>query len=111
MEVREPALEIGLVLLPRHAIHAGGSLTLEGVEGNLQGLDANVVEQRGELLLLPLPCGFPHTVQLLGHAFPDLSPARALLARVPLGPRPSLHRLRRRFPGFVRQLRRYNGGV
>ena len=42
---------------------------------------------------------------------PDLRPERALLARVPLGPRPSLHRRRRRLPGFVRRLRRYYGGV
>ena len=57
-----------------------------------------------------LPCGFPHTDQRLGHAFPDLCPARALLIRVPLSPRPSLHRLRRRFPGFVRQLLRSHEG-
>jgi len=44
------------------------------------------VQERGELLLLPLPCDIPHTLQRLGHAFPDLRPARALLARVPLGP-------------------------
>src|SRR3954463_2505650 len=43
--------------------------------------------------------------------FPVLCPARALLARVPLGPRPSLHRLRRRSPGLVRWLPRYYGGV
>ena len=34
-----------------------------------------------------------------------------MLARVPLGPRPSLHRLRRRSPGLVRWLPRYYGGV
>ncbi len=67
--------------------------------------------ERSELLLLPLPRGFPHTVQRLGHAFPDLRPARALLARVPLGPRPWLDHLRRRFPGFVRRLLRYYDGV
>ena len=43
--------------------------------------------------------------------FPVLCPARALLVRVPLGPRPSLHRLRRRSPGFVRWLPRYYGEV
>ena len=31
-----------------------------------------MVEERGELLLLPLHCGLPHTVQRLGHACPDL---------------------------------------
>ena len=111
MQIGEPALKVCLVLLPCHAINAWGSLTLEGVEGYFQGLNANVVQERGELLLLPLPCGFPHTLQRLGHAFPDLRPAHAVLARVPLGPRLSLHRLRRRFPGLVRRLRCYSGGV
>ena len=41
-----------------------------------------------------------------GRACPALSPERVLLVRVPLGPRPWLHRLRRRDPGFVhRRLR------
>ena len=34
-----------------------------------------------------------------------------MLVRIPLGPRPWLHLLRRRLPGFVRGLRRYYGGV
>ncbi len=45
------------------------------------------------------------------HAFPVLRPARALLARIPLGPRPSLHRLRSGSPGLVRRLHSYYGGV
>jgi len=77
------------------------------------------VEERGEPLLLPLPCGLPYAVQRLGHTFPTLCPVCALLLRVPLGPRPllspgagsSLHRLRPRSPGFVRRLRRYYDGV
>ena len=44
-------------------------------------------------------CSSPHASQCLGHAFPVLCPARAASIRVPLGPCPSLHRLRRRFPG------------
>jgi hypothetical protein len=39
-----------------------------------------------------------------------LRPSRALLVRIPLGLRPSLHRLRSRSPGLVRRLRRYYGG-
>ena len=70
-----------------------------------------MVEERGEPFLLPLPCGFPYTAQRLGHASPALRPVRALLIRVPLGPRPWLHWLRRRSPGFVRQLRCYYTGV
>jgi type I site-specific restriction endonuclease len=42
---------------------------------------------------------------------PALSPARALLARIPLGLRTWLHRLRSRLPGFVRRLPSYYCGV
>ena len=42
--------------------------------------------------------------------FPVLSPGRVLRVRVPLGPAPSLHTLRRR-TGFVRALHRYYGSV
>ena len=42
---------------------------------------------------------------------PVLSPARAVLTRVPLGPRPSLHQLRGRSPVVVRRLRRYSREV
>ncbi len=59
----------------------------------------------------PLPCGLPYAVQTLWRALPTLRSERAFLSRVPLGPRPSLHGLRRRFPGLVRLLRRYYGGV
>ena len=34
-----------------------------------------------------------------------------LLTRIPLGPRPWLHQLRSRLPGFVRWLHSYYGGV
>src|SRR5258706_14705128 len=70
-----------------------------------------MVEERGELFLLPLPCGLPYAAQRLGHASPALRPVRALLIRVSLGPRPSLHRLRHRKTGFVRRLHSYYGGV
>ena len=61
--------------------------------------------------LHPLQGDVPYAFQRLWHASPVLCPARALLARIPLGPRPSLHRLRSRLPGFVRRLPRYYGGV
>ncbi len=52
-----------------------------------------------------------HAVQRTWHAFPALRQERVLLARVFLGQAPSLHRLRRGLPRFVRRLRRYNGPV
>jgi hypothetical protein len=111
MQIDEPWLKVCLVVVPRHAIHAGGGLALERVERQPERLDVDVVEKRGESFLLPLPGGLPHAVQRLGHTRPDLRPECALLVRVPLGPRPSLHRLRGQSPGSVRRLRRYCGGV
>src|SRR5712692_2346222 len=69
--------------------------------------------------------GFPHAAPTSGiwrrtcrtHSsacdtrYPVLRPVCALLARVPLGPRPWLHRLRCQLPGFVRRLRCYYGEV
>ena len=56
--------------------------------------------------------GLPYAVERLCHAKPAQCPVRALLARVPLGPRPWLHRLRSGHAArFVRRLRSYYGGV
>ena len=111
VQVLEPGLKVRLVVPPRHAIHTGCGFALERVQRRPERIDIDVVEERGELLLLPLPCGLPYAGQRLGHANPALSPVRALLIRVPLGPRPWLHRLRSRSPGFVRRLRSYYAGV
>ena len=61
----------------------------------IAGLAARIAKRLG-LCLLPLPCGVPYAAQRLGHTLPALRPECALLVRVPLGPRPSLHRLRGR---------------
>jgi hypothetical protein len=53
------------------------------------------MEKRGEPFLLVVPRSLPYAVQRLGHACPVLGPERALLARIPLGPCPSLHQFRR----------------
>jgi hypothetical protein len=45
-----------------------------------------VVQQCGEPFLLVLLCYFSYTFKPLGHAYPAPRPARALLARVSLGP-------------------------
>src|SRR5947209_19580704 len=50
-----------------------------------------------------------YAVQALWRAVPSLRPERAFLSRVPLGPCPWLHQLRRRLPDFVRRLHRYYG--
>ena len=70
-----------------------------------------MVEERGEPLLLPFPCDFPYALQRLWHAYPVLRPARVLLARISLGLRPWLHRLRSGSLRLVRRLRSYYDGV
>ena len=110
-QIVEPGLQVCLVVLPSHAICAGGGFALERIERQPERVDINVVEKRGEPLLLPLPRGLSYTGQRLGHAIPALRPERALLIRGSLGPRSSLHRLRRRSPGLVRRLRRYYSEV
>ena len=111
VQISEVSVKVCSVGLPRQPVHAGGGVALEREERLPEQIDAEVVEERGELLLLPLPCGLPYAIERLGHTSPALCPVCALLARVPLGPRPWLHRLRRRSPRIVRRLHSYYGGV
>jgi hypothetical protein len=110
-QIQKLVLKVCLIVLPPHAVHAWCRISPEGEKPQPQQVNRGVVKKRGEPFLLPLPCGLPYALQRLGHAFPVLRPARALLARVLLGLRPSLCRLRCRSPGFVRRLPRYYDGV
>jgi hypothetical protein len=94
VEVLEIPPEVRLVVLPCHPVDTGGGFAFERVEGRPERVDVDMVEKRGEPLLLPLPCSLPYAVQRLGHACPGLRPVRALLIRVPLSPCPWLHHLR-----------------
>src|SRR3954454_5770539 len=107
MQILDPAIKVGLVGPPTQTVDARCGVSLEREERRPQHRDAEMVKERSEPLLLPLPCDSSYAIQRLEHAFPVLCPARALLVRVSLGPGPSLHRLRRRSPGFVRRLPRY----
>src|SRR5258706_6544201 len=111
MQISEVSVKVCFVSSPRHPVHTGGGVAFEREERQPERCDIDVVEERGKPLLLSLPCGLPYAFQRLCHAFPVLCPVRALLARVPLGPHPWLHRLRCRLPGFVRRLPSYYGGV
>ena len=64
MQILEVALEGRLVLRPCQPIHAGRGVLFEFVKGVLKPVDGEM-EERGELLLPPLPCGLPYAVQRL----------------------------------------------
>src|ERR1700731_3431457 len=110
MQVLKIALKVLLVLPTCQPIHSSCSILLEFRECLCEMINTDVMEERGELLLLPLPCGLPYALQRLGHGSPVLCPARALLIHIPLGPRPWLRQLRGRLPGFVRRHHSYYGG-
>src|SRR5512144_1873618 len=111
VQISEVSFKVCRIGLPRQPVHPGGGVALEYEERFSEQIDAEVVEERGELLLLPLLSCFPYASERLGHTSPTLCPVCALLACFPLGPRPWLHRLRRRLPGIVRRLPGYYRGV
>jgi hypothetical protein len=111
MQIREPGLEVCRVVVPCQPVHSRRGLALEREESGAAQIDIDVVQERGEPFLLPCSCGLPYAFQPVGHASPVLRPARVVLIRVPLGPNPSLHRLRHQSLGFVRRLPRYYGWV
>src|SRR5215510_11887819 len=53
MQVLKVALEVLLVVPPRQPVHAGGGILFEFVERRVEQVDADVVEERNEPLLLP----------------------------------------------------------
>jgi hypothetical protein len=62
---RELALKVCLIVLPRYAVCTGRRVSLEGKKRQPEQVGREVVEERGEPFLLPLPCGFPYTLQRL----------------------------------------------
>src|SRR6516162_4292343 len=74
VEVLEIGLEVRLVVLPCHPVHARSGLALEREERRPQCVDVEMVEKRGEPLFLPVPCSLPYAAQRLGHALPALGP-------------------------------------
>src|SRR5215510_12722607 len=111
MQISEVSFKVCFVGPPRQPVHSGCGIALEREERLPEQVHAEVMEERSELLFLPLPCGLPYAVERLCHANPALCPVRALLSHVPLGPRPLLHRLRSGRTRLVRRLPSSYGGV
>src|SRR5260370_27582368 len=70
-----------------------------------------MVQKRGEPLFLILPCYLTYPLERAVHTVPALSPECVAFEQIPLGPTPSLRRLRSRSFGLVRRLRRYYWSV
>src|SRR4030095_7348036 len=105
------SFQVFSIFFPRHPVDSCCCLLLQALVAASESLDTDVVQQGCELqFLIPLCC-FPHTVKPTWLALPTLRPARARLSHVPLGRRPSLHRLLQPSQAFVRLLRRYYAAV
>jgi hypothetical protein len=65
MQISEVSVKVCFVGRPRQSVHAGGGIAFECEERRPQAVDADVVEERSEPLLLPLPCSLPYALQRL----------------------------------------------
>src|SRR5262249_24826758 len=84
MEVLDPVVDVGSVLLPRDTIAAWGRLALERVEAPDEQRDVEVMQQGGEPRILVPTSDFTHSLQAGRHVGPALSRGRGRLPRVPL---------------------------
>jgi len=60
VQVLELALKLCLVVLPAQPIHAGCGIFFEFEERLFEQIDAEMMEERRELLLLPFLCDSPY---------------------------------------------------
>ena len=65
MQVLNTALKVLLVVPTCQPIYPSCSILLEFRECLCEVINTDVMEERGELLLLPLPCGLPYALQRL----------------------------------------------
>ena len=65
VQISEVSVKVCFVGPPRQSVHAGGGIAFEREERQLKRGDTDVVEERGEPLLLPLPCCLSYALQRL----------------------------------------------
>ena len=65
MQIREPELEVCLTVLPRQSVYTGHRVPLQLEEREPEKIDIDVVKERGEPFLLPLPCCLSYAFQRL----------------------------------------------
>src|SRR5215510_10296040 len=59
MQISEVSFKVCFVGLPRQPVHSGCGIAFEREERFPEQIHAEVMEERSELLVLPLPCGLP----------------------------------------------------
>src|SRR5262249_11316810 len=90
VQIVKPALEIRLVVLPSHAVYTRRGVTLKLEECVPKQIDADVVQQRNEPLLLPPLATSRTRLSACDSLSGAARPARALPTRVPLALRLAL---------------------
>jgi hypothetical protein len=65
MQILEMTLKVCRIVPPCQAIHSRCRVLFEFEERLFEVVRADVVEERGELLLIPLPCYLPYAFQRL----------------------------------------------
>jgi hypothetical protein len=70
MQVLELAPEVLFVVPTCHPIEARRGVLLQFEKRLFQSIHGDMMQERGELLLLPFLCCFPYAVQAVGRAFP-----------------------------------------
>src|SRR6202011_85874 len=65
MQILKIALEVCLIVPPFQAVHSRCRAPFEFEERLFEVIRADVMEERGERLLLPLPCYLPYALQRL----------------------------------------------
>ena len=65
VQVLDPTIEVRLVVLPSQPIDPGRRISLEGEECRPKHRNTEMVEERGQPLLLSLPCDLSYAFQRL----------------------------------------------
>ena len=65
MQFPEIALKVCLIVPPSQAVHSRCRVLFEFEERLFEVVGADVMEERGKLLLCPLPCYLPYALQPL----------------------------------------------
>src|SRR2546425_6107202 len=111
VQISQSLCQSGFILPPGHSIHSRRRFSFQSVEAVAQQCLRQMMEQRGELFFLPLPCCLTHAGQTLGHSFPALGRTCVGRTDVLLDPRSSLLALRLGLRLVVRAILRYYTSV